>query len=127
MRFLSLISVTGVLLALAACSEQHQETQKASSITRTAAADTSQKSADAVPPASTDEVPAGSYKLDREHASLIFRVNHLGFSNYTARFKRFDATLEFDPKNERFKENEANQYLKRNYRAGFEVTPIDVT
>ena len=99
MRFLSLISVTGVLLALAACSEQHQETQKASSITQTAAADTSQKSVDSVPPASTAEVPAGSYKLDREHASLIFRVNHLGFSNYTARFKRFDAKLEFDPRN----------------------------
>jgi polyisoprenoid-binding protein YceI len=30
---------------------------------------------------------------------LTFRVNHLGFSNYTARFKRFDAKLEFDPKN----------------------------
>ena len=99
MRFLSLISVTGVLLALAACTEQHQETQKASWITQAVAADTSQKSADSVPPASTDEVPAGSYKLDREHASLIFRVNHLGFSNYTARFKRFDAKLEFDPRN----------------------------
>ncbi len=30
---------------------------------------------------------------------MIFRVNHLGFSNYTARFKRFDAKLQFDPKN----------------------------
>lgn len=44
-------------------------------------------------------VPAGSYKLDKSHASLIFRVNHLGISNYTARFKRFDAQLQFDPKN----------------------------
>jgi polyisoprenoid-binding protein YceI len=42
-------------------------------------------------------VPAGKYVLDPEHASLLFRVNHLGFSNYTARFKRFDAQLEFDP------------------------------
>jgi len=47
-------------------------------------------------PAATD-VPAGVYRLDRAHASLIFRVSHLGFSNYTARFKRFDAELEFDP------------------------------
>ena len=42
-------------------------------------------------------VPAGHYTLDKSHASLIFKVNHLGFSNYTARFKRFDAQLEFDP------------------------------
>lgn len=42
-------------------------------------------------------IPAGNYKLDKTHASLIFRVDHLGFSNYTARFKRFDASLDFDP------------------------------
>ena len=42
-------------------------------------------------------LPAGNYKLDKTHASLIFRVDHLGFSNYTARFKRFDASLNFDP------------------------------
>lgn len=46
----------------------------------------------------SDELPAGVYKLEKSHASLIFRVNHLGFSNYTARFKRFDAELKFDPK-----------------------------
>jgi polyisoprenoid-binding protein YceI len=42
-------------------------------------------------------VPAGTYTVERSHASLLFRVDHLGFSNYTARFKRFDATLQFDP------------------------------
>jgi polyisoprenoid-binding protein YceI len=41
--------------------------------------------------------PAGEYTLDRAHASLIFRVNHLGFSNYTARFTHFDAKLLADP------------------------------
>jgi polyisoprenoid-binding protein YceI len=44
-------------------------------------------------------VPAGAYTLDPAHASLLFRVNHLGFSMYTARFKRFQATLQFDPAN----------------------------
>ena len=44
-------------------------------------------------------VPAGAYTLDKAHASLIFRVNHIGFSNYTRRFKRFDAALQFDPAN----------------------------
>jgi polyisoprenoid-binding protein YceI len=43
------------------------------------------------------DVPAGTYTLDRSHASLIFRVDHLGFSNYTARFTNFDAELVFDP------------------------------
>lgn len=41
-------------------------------------------------------LPAGTYALDPAHASLIFRVNHLGFSNFTARFTRFDAELAFD-------------------------------
>jgi polyisoprenoid-binding protein YceI len=42
-------------------------------------------------------VPAGTYTLDRAHATLLFRVDHLGFSHYTARFKHFEATLQFDP------------------------------
>jgi polyisoprenoid-binding protein YceI len=50
-----------------------------------------------VAPASAAVVPAGAYTLEKSHATLIFKVNHLGFSNYTARFKKFDATLQFDP------------------------------
>lgn len=42
--------------------------------------------------------PSGTYQLDKSHASLLFRVSHMGFSNYTARFKHFDATLVLDPK-----------------------------
>jgi polyisoprenoid-binding protein YceI len=34
---------------------------------------------------------------DKPHASLLFRVSHVGFSQYTGRFKRFDARLSFDP------------------------------
>jgi polyisoprenoid-binding protein YceI len=52
------------------------------------------------PAAGLDELgapPAGVYQLDPTHASLIFRVDHLGLSDYTARFKRFDAELTFDP------------------------------
>jgi polyisoprenoid-binding protein YceI len=45
------------------------------------------------------QVPAGDYKLDKAHASLVFTVNHLGFSHYTARFTEFDASLKFDPAN----------------------------
>lgn len=43
------------------------------------------------------EAPAGRYTIEKSHASLIFRVDHLGFSMYTARFKEFDATLDLDP------------------------------
>lgn len=44
------------------------------------------------------EMPAGVYNLDETHAQLIWRVSHLGLSNYTARFTDFDADLTFDPK-----------------------------
>jgi polyisoprenoid-binding protein YceI len=43
--------------------------------------------------------PAGQYHLEKSHASLVLRVNHLGFSTYTTRFSRFDAELAFDPGN----------------------------
>ena len=45
------------------------------------------------------DVPAGDYKMDPAHSTLIFRVSHMGFSKYTARFRRFDAQLRFDPRN----------------------------
>lgn len=50
------------------------------------------------------DIPSGVYKLDPTHASIIFKVDHLGISQYTARFTRFDASLELDsinPQNSR--------------------------
>lgn len=41
--------------------------------------------------------PAGRYQLDKTHASVELRVNHLGFSTYTTRFRRVEADLSFDP------------------------------
>jgi len=41
--------------------------------------------------------PAGQYYLDKAHTSVTFRVSHMGFSNYTARFARVDGKLQFDP------------------------------
>jgi polyisoprenoid-binding protein YceI len=41
--------------------------------------------------------PAGTYRLDRAHSSLTWKVDHLGLSNFTARFAKFDATLDIDP------------------------------
>lgn len=45
------------------------------------------------------KLPAGAYKLDPFHASVTFKVNHLGFSFYTGQFETFDATLQLDPAN----------------------------
>lgn len=42
------------------------------------------------------DVPSGTYTLDPTHASVTWKVNHMGLSNYTARFTKFDATLTFD-------------------------------
>jgi len=43
--------------------------------------------------------PAGSYTVDKAHTSVTFRVSHLGFSHYTARFATVDGKLKFDPAN----------------------------
>ncbi len=43
--------------------------------------------------------PAQQFRLDPAHASLIFTVNHLGLTDYTAGFDSFDATLTLDPGN----------------------------
>jgi polyisoprenoid-binding protein YceI len=80
------------VLAVAACSaDQSQQGQPAPQ----PAASTATRVAAQAPATA----PAGAYTLDKAHASLVFRVNHLGFSNYTRRFKRFDAKLQFDPAN----------------------------
>jgi polyisoprenoid-binding protein YceI len=42
-------------------------------------------------------LPAGTYRMDRVHTSLAFRVSHVGFSNFTAWFRDVDAVLDFDP------------------------------
>lgn len=44
------------------------------------------------------EAPSGSYKVDLAHASITLRVKHLGLSNYTARFAKFESTVEYDAK-----------------------------
>jgi polyisoprenoid-binding protein YceI len=46
---------------------------------------------------STPPVPAGDYKVDKPHTSVLLRVNHLGFSTFTARFTGVDVALKFDP------------------------------
>lgn len=43
------------------------------------------------------DIPAGEYKLDPLHSTLIVKLDHLGFSYYTAQFTDFDIDLTLDP------------------------------
>lgn len=43
------------------------------------------------------QAPKGAYALEKNHASIVFRANHMGLSNYAMRFNDFDATVELDP------------------------------
>lgn len=40
---------------------------------------------------------AGTYKLDKTHAGVNFRINHLGFSNFMGRFEDIDGTATVNP------------------------------
>lgn len=48
---------------------------------------------------SVAELRGGQYTLDKEHATLLWKIDHLGFSRYIGRFDDFDATLDFDAEN----------------------------
>jgi polyisoprenoid-binding protein YceI len=43
------------------------------------------------------DLQGGRYELDKQHASVIAKVMHLGVSLYTVRFDRFDASFDYDP------------------------------
>lgn len=81
------ILIAATLALLAACSPQTK-----------APTETPAEAAGPVTPVTT-EAPSGAYTIDKAHATLLFRVNHLGFSHYTGRFTRFDATLQLDKTN----------------------------
>ncbi len=97
-RFVLLLA----LAALAACTQKDAppQAQTEPAPAAPAAAPAAEPAGEPSKAAALDpNVPAGDYKLDKAHSTLIFRVNHLGFSRYTARFRRFDAQLRFDPRN----------------------------
>jgi len=82
-----------VLIALAGCAKQDAAPSPGAATTPA----TDNATAEPAPP--QVDVPAGSYTLDKYHATLVLRVDHLGFSKYVARFQTFDAQLQFDPGN----------------------------
>ncbi|MBF7073894.1 YceI family protein [Glaciecola sp. MH2013] len=46
-----------------------------------------------------NDMPKGDYAVDLSHASVVWKVSHLGLSDYVARFADFDANIQFDPSN----------------------------
>jgi polyisoprenoid-binding protein YceI len=43
-----------------------------------------------------NEMPEGNYGVDLSHASVVWKVSHLGLSDYVARFADFDANIDFN-------------------------------
>lgn len=41
----------------------------------------------------------GAYELDKNHAALLFKISHSGYSLFVGRFETFGATLDFDADN----------------------------
>ena len=39
----------------------------------------------------------GSYQIDKQHATVLFKINHMGMSTFVGRFNSVDASLEFNP------------------------------
>jgi polyisoprenoid-binding protein YceI len=76
--------------ALAACSPRPAEPVKT-------APSATGSTASTAPTAMT--APPGDYTVDKAHTSLTFQVSHMGYSNYTAQFKKLDGRLHFDPAN----------------------------
>ncbi len=44
------------------------------------------------------QAPAGDYSVEKSHASITFKVLHMGLAYYTMRFNDFDAKITLDPK-----------------------------
>jgi len=87
-RFVLLLA----LGALAACSQKAAPPQAQNAPAPAAAAAAAEPAGEPSRTAAlAPDVPSGNYKMDPAHSRLIFRLSHMGFSNYTARFLRFAA------------------------------------
>ncbi len=42
-------------------------------------------------------MPAGAYTLDPQHTSVVFHINHLGFSSFVGRFDHVEGQYSYDP------------------------------
>jgi len=79
MRFFHFAAVLGLALASASCTAVKVVTHQTSS--------------DPI------DAPAGPYHLDAHHWSIMFDVDHFGYSRFVMRFDRMKADLDFHPDN----------------------------
>lgn len=47
--------------------------------------------------ADISKAPAGTYALEKNHGSIVFKVMHMGYAPYVMRFNDFDAEITLDP------------------------------
>lgn len=87
MRAMMTTAAAAALILASACSQPEEAPQQKAATPQAPAAG----------PASAQGLPAGTYTIDPTHSSVHFRVNHLGFSNYTGEFRTIKATLQLDP------------------------------
>lgn len=83
------------LLNIAGCSPSAPAPAPAATTPAAAPVEAASAPAPAAPDVS--KLPAGAYKIDPLHSTLLFSVNHLGFSNYTGQFRTFAANMTLDP------------------------------
>lgn len=91
MRLTAAVTLAALGLASASWAADPAPAAKAAPAAKTAAA--------AKPKAGAILAPQGTYKLDPNHTSLTFKIQHFGLSNYTAWFGKYDVVVELDPKN----------------------------
>jgi polyisoprenoid-binding protein YceI len=92
------ILLAASLFAIGACSPPASKKTLLTTATDTPALSAAPLSKTAPPP-SVEGLPAGAYVLDPAHSTLLFKVSHLGFSNFTMWFDTFAADLQLDPAN----------------------------
>lgn len=51
------------------------------------------------PAAAAPDILPGTYKVDLDHSAIVFRVDHIGMSNFTSQFRDFTGALSLDPAN----------------------------
>jgi polyisoprenoid-binding protein YceI len=90
---ISLALAAAILSGLCACSKP---AERAPAAAPPAAAPAPKGEPVIADPAKT-AAPAGTYALDPHHSTVVFRLSHLAFSEYTASFGKLNGSLVFDP------------------------------
>jgi polyisoprenoid-binding protein YceI len=99
MKWFGIVLMSAVVVGSCSPKPDNSLLSESSSKSSAAAAQTAAATAPApaAPAPSIQGIPAGGYTFDKAHTSLIFRVSHMGYSNFTAAISGVDGKLQFDP------------------------------